>query len=261
MLLSIDVGNTHTVIGVYAGQDLDQMWRVATDKQQTADEIRARLATLFFADGIDERSIDGACLASVVPRLTEAWSQALEGMFGISAVICNAQTAGSLFEADYPNPHEIGADRIADAVAARAQYGSPVIIMDFGTATNMEVIDAHGRFVGGVIAPGVETSAQALFSRATKLATIGLNDPGAAIGKNTEQAVQSGIVYGEADRVDGLVRRVFKELGYRAPVVATGGLSTMMAQYSSEITDVNPELTLIGLRLIYEEQKALSQSV
>lgn len=140
---------------------------------------------------------------------------------GVRAVVCSAKTAGSLFDADYPNPREIGSDRVADAVAARELFGSPVIVVDFGTATNIEVVDKQGRFLGGIIAPGVQTGAAALFSHATRLAAIDLIDPRHAIGRNTEEALQAGIVYGEADRADGLVRRVVEELGYDAPVVAT----------------------------------------
>ena len=161
---------------------------------------------------------------------------------------------GGLFRTDYPAPHEIGADRIADAVAAKERYGAPVVVVDFGTATNIEVTDRDGNFVGGVIAPGVETSAAALYSHATRLAAIELADPHQAIGTSTETAIQAGIVYGEADRVDGLVRRIFAQLGYEAPVVATGGLATCVAELSATITHVDPELTLEGLRLIAAAQ-------
>ena len=254
MLIAIDVGNTQTAIGLYAKRfspDTERMWRIATNQTQTADELRARLANLLAVDEVDDSAIDGAALASFVPRLTEAWCEALFDMGGLDAFVCTAESAGSLFPTDYPNPHEIGADRVADAVAARTLYGAPVVVVDFGTATNIEVIDRHGSFIGGIIAPGVETSASALFSHATKIATVGLADPQTAIGKSTEYAVLSGVVYGEADRVDGLVRRVFDEIGYRAPVVATGGLATTMARYSREITETNPELTLEGLRLLF----------
>lgn len=254
MLLTIDVGNTQTVIGAYRGGKLACTWRVATDKAQTADEIRASLAMLFFADGIAAEEVRGAALASVVPRLTEAWLGAARAMFGVEALVCSARTAGPLFPTDYPQPDEVGSDRVADAVAARERYGAPVVVVDFGTATNIEVIDREGRFVGGIIAPGVETSAQALFSHATRLAAIGLDDPGCAIGRSTDAAVRSGIVYGEADRVDGLVRRIFGQIGYRAPVVATGGLAPLVAAHSSEITEVDPWLTLEGLCLVYAAQ-------
>ena len=216
--------------------------------RRASREIGAALAS----EGIALKDICGVSLASVVPALTLAWRAAAHRMIGEEAVVCSAETAGTLFEADYPNPHEIGADRVADAVAAKALYGAPVIVVDFGTATNMEVIDADGRFIGGVIAPGVETSASALFSHATKLGAIDLTDPHTAIGHNTEEAIQAGIVYGEADRVDGLVRRIFDQLGYQTTVVATGGLASRVAAQSQTITTTNPDLTLEGLRLVYE---------
>ena len=246
MLLAIDVGNTQTVIGVYREAALVGMWRVATNKSHTADEVRIKLLPLFESAGLSFAEVRGAALASVVPQLTQAWTQALHDLTGAAA--------GGLFRTDYPAPHEIGADRIADAVAAKERYGAPVVVVDFGTATNIEVTDRDGNFVGGVIAPGVETSAAALFSHATRLAAIELTDPHQAIGTSTETAIQAGIVYGEADRVDGLVRRIFAQLGYEAPVVATGGLAPCVAELSATITHVDPELTLEGLRLIAAAQ-------
>lgn len=254
MLLAIDVGNTQTVLGLYEAHKLLHMWRVATNKLHTSDELRIKVKPLFESEGIDVSLVDGAVLASVVPSLTEAWNAAMHTMFGKPPLIVDALTAGALFEAKYANPAEIGADRVADAVAVRSLFGAPCIVVDFGTATNIEVIDKEGCFVGGVIAPGVETSANALFSRATKLAAIDLVDPGTAIGGSTEEAIQAGIVYGEADRVDGLMRRIFKQLGYRPRVVATGGLAESVARISETIDDVVPELTLEGLRLVYEAQ-------
>ena len=253
MLLTIDIGNTQTVIGVYDESTLLHMWRVSTNKVETADELRIKAIPLLASVEVAPREIAGSVIASVVPALTTAWKRALAAMLGSEPLICCAATAGTLFESAYDNPSEIGADRVADAVAARALYGAPVIVVDFGTATNLEVIDKHGRFVGGIIAPGLETSAAALFSHATKLPAIDLIDPGSPIGKSTVHAMQSGIVYGEADRVDGFVRRIFCELGYEAPVIATGGLARTMAPLCATITHVNPELTLTGLRLIFEQ--------
>ena len=252
MLLAIDVGNTQTVLGVFEGSRLAHMWRVSTSKGDTSDELRTKTLPLLTMEGISADDITGAAIASVVPLLTSAWQRALERLTGIQPVICNAQAAGPLFEVDYDYPNEVGADRVADAVAAKALYGAPVVVVDFGTATNLEVIDKNGRFVGGIIAPGLETSAKALFSHATKLPAIELTDPGSAIGKSTVHAMQSGIVYGEADRVDGFVRRVFNQLGYETPVVATGGLATTMAPLCQTVTHTNSELTLEGLRLVYE---------
>lgn len=256
MLLAIDIGNTQTVLGVYEGEALLHMWRLSTNKADTSDELRLKIGPLLAAEDIPATTLSGSIVASVVPPLTRAWTQALTHLTGCDPIVCSAESAGTLFDTTYANPNEIGADRVADAVAARALYGSPVVVVDFGTATNVEVVDARGRFVGGIIAPGLETSAAALFAHATKLPTIDLIDPGTPIGKNTVHAMQSGIVYGEADRVDGFVRRIFNELGYDAPVVATGGLATTMAPLCSTITHVNPQLTLEGLRLIHEHGHA-----
>lgn len=252
MLLAIDVGNTQTVFGVYDGSDLRYMWRVATNKAHTADELRLKVLPLLDSEGISRTDVKGSALASVVPALTEAWKAALVGLFGVDPVVCSAEAAKGLFETTYANPSEIGADRVADAVAAKAAYGAPVVVVDLGTATNIEVIDTDGRFIGGVIAPGLETSAAALFSHATKLAATELVDPGVAIGRNTVEAIQAGLVYGEAARVDGLVRRIFDQIGYEAPVVATGGLASRVAALSDVITHINPQLTLEGLRLVYD---------
>ena len=168
MLLAIDVGNTQTVLGVYENKKLRFRWRVATNKLHTCDELRVKLVPLLSSEGVSFDDISGVALASVVPALTEAWCQATKQMIGVRAVVCTAENAAGLFDAgDYPNPREIGADRIADCVAAHKLYGAPVVVVDFGTATNMEVIDGKGTFAGGVIAPGVDTSARALFSHAT----------------------------------------------------------------------------------------------
>ena len=249
MLLAIDIGNTHTVIGVYAGDSLRAMWRIATNRKAAADELRIVFSTLFSLEELDLRQVRASAVASVVPQLTRAW-MAITDATGALSLVCNAETAAGLFDADYPNPREIGADRVADAVAARALYGAPVVVVDFGTATNIEVIDREGRFRGGVIAPGVQTSANALFTHGAQLPDIALVAPPAVIGTNTVEAIQSGIMLGEADRVDGLVRRIFDQLGYSAKVIATGGLAAVVERYSSTIDEVNTELTLEGLRLI-----------
>lgn len=256
MLLAIDVGNTQTVIGVYDGENLVHMWRLGTIKTNTADELRLKALSLLKAEDIPEEGVRGSALASVVPALTDAWVDALEQMLGEVPLVCSAKTAGSLFKTDYPNPSEIGADRIADAVAVKSRYGAPVVVVDFGTATNIEVIDKNGVFLGGIIAPGVQTSASALFSHATKLAATELIDPGIAIGRSSAEAIQIGVVRGEVARVDGLVSGIFKQLGYTAPVVATGGLAVRVAKASSTITDTNSQLTLEGLRLIFESATA-----
>ena len=252
MLLAIDIGNTHTVIGAYEGNNLAAMWRIATNRNSAADELRITLSSLFTLDGLSLATVRASAVASVVPQLTKAWLKAVKDATGALSLVCNAETAGDLFHSNYPNPREIGADRVADAVAARHLYGAPVVVVDFGTATNIEVLDREGVFRGGVIAPGVQTSAQALFTRGAQLPDIALVAPPAVIGTSTVEAIQSGIMLGEADRVDGLVRRIEDQLGYKVKVVATGGWATVVARYSTTIEEVNPELTLEGLRLIAE---------
>jgi type III pantothenate kinase len=254
MLLAIDVGNTHTTVGLWQGENIAHCWRFATNKQHTADELYVKLFSLMRSENIETGSIEGACLASVVPNLTRAWCDVSSKITDKRAIFCSAETAGELFNVSkaYKNPLEIGADRVADAVAAKALYGAPVVVVDFGTATNIEVVNSQGIFEGGVIAPGVKTSTQALVKNASKLGAIEYQDPHTSIGKSTAQAMQIGILYGEAERVDGFVSRIFKQLGAKAHVVATGGFSSIIAPLSSTIKCVNNDLTLIGLRTVYE---------
>ena len=252
MLLCIDIGNTEVTLGVFEGDDILVHWHFKTDKQAESANVGRRMHELFEREGFAIEVIDGICMASVVPRLVDVWVEGLEALFGIKPLLCTAETAGDLFQTNYPAPSEIGADRVADAIAAKAFYGAPAVVVDFGTATNIEVIDADGVFLGGIIMPGAETSMSALFASASRLFEVELCDPKEVIGTSTERAIQSGIVYGEADRADGLVRRVFKALGYEAPVIATGGLAEKISVHSSEITHVNPQLTLQGLQLLYK---------
>lgn len=254
MLLAVDVGNTQTVVGVYQGAVLEASWRLSTMREDTPDDIAARLHSLMGMEGIDAARIGRGVLSSVVPQAKAAWVAAVQKIAGVEVLICTARSAGHLFETDYPAPDEIGADRVADAVACKARYGCPSIVVDFGTATNMEVIDRAGRFIGGIIAPGLQTSASTLFDHGAQLSSVDLAAPPHAIGRNTAEALASGILIGEAARVDGLLRRVFEELGYEAKVVATGGLASQIAHLSNEIDEVDPDLTLEGLRLISEAQ-------
>ena len=251
MFLVIDVGNTHTVLGIYDGDELIESWRVATGATYTADESRIKLHALITMAGISVESIEGAILSSVVPAVVRHWTHAVRYLLGKDPLIVSLEACKGLFETTYPYPEEIGADYLADAVAAREKHGAPVVVVDFGTATNISIIDRDGVFLGGIIAPGVRTSAEALFGNAAMLDAIDLVDPGTAIGKSTAHCIQSGIVYGEAGRIDGLVSRIFDELGYEAPVVATGGFSAVIGPVSKTITETDPELTLRGLQLIY----------
>jgi type III pantothenate kinase len=251
MLLAVDIGNTQTVLGLYDGEELLAHWRVATVASNTADELAVKLNSLFSLEGIEKSAVSDLAIASVVPPLTTQWQLVAERFSLNKPLVLDSSTNTGLTIA-YENPSEIGADRLADAVSAVALYGAPVIVVDFGTATNIEVIAENGAFVGGIIAPGLATSAEALFSAAARLAKISIEVPPAVIGRTTKEAVQSGLTYGEIDRIDGLIRRIFDELGYPATVVATGGLSTRVADLSSTINVVNDDLTLEGLRLIYE---------
>ncbi|MDR2586681.1 MAG: type III pantothenate kinase [Coriobacteriales bacterium] len=251
MLLAVDVGNTQTVLGLYEGERLLAHWRVATVTTDTADELDVRVRALFTLKGFECDLVTEVGIASVVPPLTEQWRLVAARHTQSEPLILNSSLDMGIALA-YANPTEIGADRLADAVAAVELYGAPCIVVDFGTATNIEVIDKEGAFVGGVIAPGLVTSAEALFSAAARLAKTSIEVPPAVIGTSTREAVQSGLTYGEIDRIDGLIRRIVAELGYPATVIATGGLSSRVVGLSETINVVNDDLTLEGLRLIYQ---------
>ncbi|MGN0301954.1 MAG: type III pantothenate kinase [Anaerotardibacter sp.] len=253
MLLAIDVGNTQTVLGVYDKDSLVHMWRIATNVDYTSDELRIKIHALLHAEDLKEECIDGAILASVVPNLTHNWEKVCQRAFGVELKVVSSSTCAHLLNIEKTEFPELGADRVADAIAAKYLYGSPVVVVDFGTATNIEVIDKEGSFVGGIIAPGVDTSMRSLYARAALLRAVELDDPGVAIGKNTTDAVKVGVVVGEAARIDGLISRIEKELGYKPKVVATGGLAHRIAPVSESISEVNLELTLQGLLRIYHE--------
>ena len=255
MLLAVDVGNTQTVLGLFSEERLAGHWRISTNASLTADELRANVAGLLALDGLSWGDVASVILASVVPRVTAAW----EELVAISCA-CDVMVVGPGLKTGmvikYDNPHEVGADRIVNGVAAFARFGGPVIIVDFGTATTLDVIDATGAYLGGAIAPGVETSAEALFSKAARLSKVDLEPPSAVIGTNTRMSVQAGLLLGEAAMVDGLVRRTWGELGTETPVIATGGLAERMATLCETIGEVDMDLTLTGLRMIFERNSA-----
>jgi type III pantothenate kinase len=250
MLLAVDIGNTQTVLGLYEDEKLLAHWRVATVATDTSDELNARVRALLALKGHANAPLTDVAIASVVPQLTEQWRLMASLLVAKEPFILGSNIDIGL-PIDYANPAEIGADRLADAVAAVELYGAPVIVVDFGTATNIEVVDKNGAFVGGVIAPGLVTSAEALFNAAARLAKTSVDIPPTVIGATTRNAVQSGLTYGEIDRVDGLIRRILNELGYPATVIATGGLSARVVGLSQTIDKVNDDLTLEGLRIIY----------
>lgn len=254
MLLAVDVGNTQTVIGLFAEKKLAGHWRISTNASLTADELRVKVAGLLALDGLSWGDVSHVILASVVPRLTAAWEDLTRvACAGDVMVVGPGLKTGMPIR--YDNPHEVGADRIVNGVAAFSRFGGPVIIVDFGTATTIDVIDASGAYLGGAIAPGVETSAEALFTKAARLSKVDLEPPSAVIGTNTRMSVQAGLLLGEAAMVDGLVRRTWVELGAETPVVATGGLAERMALLCDTITDVDMDLTLDGLRMVFERNR------
>jgi type III pantothenate kinase len=250
MILVVDIGNTQTVLGLVAGGVLDGHWRVSTDSTLTADEIRVKVAGLLALDGHGWEDVERVVIASVVPALTLAYEELAERATGVLPLVVGPGIKSGI-PIRYENPHEIGADRIANAVAAVAGHGSPVIVVDFGTATTFDVIDATGAYLGGAIAPGVETSAEALFRRAARLSAVDLEPPDRVIGRTTRESVQAGLLFGEAAMVDGIVRRTWAELGGECTVVATGGLAERMAPLTETVSAVDPDLTLKGLALIY----------
>ncbi|MDI6712538.1 MAG: type III pantothenate kinase [Anaerosomatales bacterium] len=250
MILGIDVGNTQTVLGLFEGDDLGGHWRIATDASMTADELRVKTSGLLDLAGVSFAQVERVVLSSVVPALTEQYEAMAERATGRPAMVVGPGIKTGM-PIKYDDPREVGADRIVNAVAAIEAYGAPVIVVDFGTATTFDVVDAAGAYVGGAIAPGVETSAEALFSRAARLAKVDLEPPARAIGRNTTESVQAGLLLGEAAMVDGLVRRIRAELGVPARVVATGGLASRMAPLCETIETVDPDLTLRGLLVLY----------
>jgi type III pantothenate kinase len=248
MLLAIDVGNTNTVLGLFEGERLEHSWRVKTDARETADEMRLTFRGLLE----DAPEPTGVAVCSTVPSvLREIRTMVHRYYADLPAVIVEPGTrTGVPVLTD--NPKEVGADRIVNTLAAFHLFGGPCIVVDFGTSTNLDVVSARGEFLGGALAPGVEISLDALAARAAQLRKVELVRPRSVVGKNTVEALQSGVLYGFAGQVDGLVRRIVAEIGPVTAVVATGGLAPVVVPESETITHDEPDLTLVGLRLVYE---------
>ncbi len=248
-LLAIDVGNTNTVLGLFQGDDLVRSWRIKTDARSTADEI-----ALVFRGLLDgEPEVTGIALCSTVPSVLREMRQMLSAYHSdVPTVIVEPGTkTGVPVLTD--NPKEVGADRIVNTIAAHRLYGGPAIVVDFGTSTNLDVVSAQGEFLGGALAPGIEISIDALASRAAQLRKVELVRPRSVIGKNTVEALQAGALYGFAGQVDGLVRRISDEIGGVSAVIATGGLAPIVVPESETITHHDPDLTLVGLRLVFDK--------
>ena len=248
-LLAIDVGNTNTVLGLFEGDDLVRSWRIKTDARSTADEI-----ALVFRGLLDgEPEVTGIALCSTVPAVLREMRQMLSAYHAdVPTVIVEPGTkTGVPVLTD--NPKEVGADRIVNTIAAHRLYGGPAIVVDFGTSTNLDVVSAQGEFLGGALAPGIEISIDALASRAAQLRKVELVRPRSVIGKNTVEALQAGALYGFAGQVDGLVRRISDEIGGVSAVIATGGLAPIVVPESETITHHDPDLTLVGLRLVFDK--------
>jgi type III pantothenate kinase len=260
MLLAINVGNTNIVYGLFEGDKLVHQFRVESARGRTADEYAVVLRQLLAMNGIESASVDAAIVASVVPSLTDPMTRLVERGFGREPMVVGPGIrTGMAILID--NPREVGADRIADAVAGfeRAQKmgtAGGVIVVDFGTSTNFDCVTPKGEYLGGVLAPGIQISADALFSRAAKLPRVEITKPPKVVGRNTVHAMQSGIVYGYVGLVDGVVERIQGELGYPCAVIATGGLASLIAPMSRTIGEVNDVLTLEGLRILYERNRA-----
>ena len=251
LLLTIDAGNTNTVFGVHEGLELRAHWRLTTRREQTADEYGILVRNLFAASGIEPGAVTGVALASVVPPLTPVLVALARQYLGHEPLVVEpgVRTGMPIL---YDPPGDVGADRIVNGVAAFAQHGGPVIIVDFGTATTLDVVTRRGEYAGGVICPGVGISAEALFQRAARLPRVDVRNPGRVIGRSTVASIQAGLYFGYASLVEGLIGRIKAELQEPAHVVATGGLAETLAGEVPSIEHVDPVLTLNGLRLIFE---------
>jgi len=257
MLLVLDVGNTNTTLGVYDRAELTHGWRLTSERQRTVDEYGIMCRTLLEVAGLDSSSIDGIAIASVVPPLDFTLRKMAEVYFHVEPLFVNAVNAGITIL--YDDPQEVGADRIVNAVAALAKYGTPCIVVDFGTATTFDAISRAGEYLGGIISPGIQISADALFQRAARLRNTEIRRPDRLIGTNPTGSIQSGLYYGNIALVDGVLTRMIQELGVGTRVVATGGLAPLISRGSQLIETVDPDITLEGLRLIYERSVSKPQ--
>ena len=251
LLLAVDAGNTNTVFGVWRGEELAESFRVSTDTERTADEYGALLLTLFQRARLDPERVTGVVVSSVVPPLHSTLTRLSREYFGHEPLFVEPGVRTGM-PIRYDNPAEVGADRIVNALAARELYGAPVVVVDFGTATTFDVVNRRGEYVGGIIAPGILISAEALFAHASRLYRVDVQKPDRLVGSNTAAAMQAGIYYGYLGLVDGVLERLRSEMPDLAAIVATGGQAELVAAGSRWIERTEPLLTLIGLRRVHE---------
>jgi type III pantothenate kinase len=254
MLLALDIGNTSIAIGAFEGEYLRRTWRLATTIGRMPDEYASILLPLFNQEGLNTSDITDVCISSVVPPLNSAFEEMFQRYFRVKPLIVGTGIKTGI-RVRMDNPREVGPDRVVHAVAAYRLYGGPVIIISMGTATTFDTLTKEGEYIGGAIAPGINISAEALFTHTSMLRRIELVRPNRAIGSNTVTAMQSGIVFGYIGMVEGLISRIQKELPEKAKVVVTGGYSEIIAKETNFIDIVNPNLILIGLRMVYAMNK------
>ena len=252
MLLALDIGNTNVTIGVFDGERIAATWRLASDVHRQPDEYALQIKNLLPMKGIAIDAIDGVALCSVVPPLTAVFESASDFLFDIQPLVVGTGTRTGV-RVRYDNPRDVGADRVADAAAAYHLYGGPCVVVDFGTATVFDAISADGEYLGGAISPGLGVSAESLYVATSQLRRVELTAPATAIGRNTAHSIQSGLIFGYTGLIEHMVKLYKQEMGApNATVVATGGLAPIIAEQTDVFTDVNEELTLQGLRLIFD---------
>ncbi len=258
-LLAIDIGNSHTVLGLFSGDTLLESWRLQSDTKRTADEFALQIFALLEGSVRDPGSIARVIISSVVPSLSRVFIRISEKFLKITPVIVDATNCGGI-EIDVDNPSSVGADRLVNAIACRDLVGCPAIVVDFGTATTFDVIGENGAYRGGVIAPGVLISADALFQKTAMLPSIDIKRPNAVLGRNTRDSMMAGVYFGYVSLVDGIVERLHEEIGVACPVVATGGLARSIGADSRYIQTVLPDLTLSGLQIIARDREKSTNS-